>query len=54
MARGNAVAFHLPDGPEQEQRDAALSAAAQDPVKAFAALYGHDAEAIDVAVARLK
>jgi salicylate hydroxylase len=54
MARGNAVGFHLPDGPEQEKRDAALSAAAQDPVKAFAALYGHDAEAIDVAVAYLK
>jgi len=47
MARGNAVGFHLPDGPEQEKRDAALSAAAQDPVKAFTALYGHDAEAID-------
>jgi hypothetical protein len=47
MARGNAVGFHLPDGPEQEQRDAALRAAAQDPVKAFTALYGHDAEAID-------
>ena len=49
MARGNAVGFHLPDGPEQERRDAALSAAAQDPIKSFAALYGHDAESIDVA-----
>jgi salicylate hydroxylase len=46
MARGNAVGFHLPDGPEQEKRDAALAATAADPVRGFAYLYGHDAEAI--------
>jgi salicylate hydroxylase len=47
MARGNAVGFHLPDGPEQQKRDAALAATAADPVQSFAMLYGHDAEAID-------
>jgi salicylate hydroxylase len=47
MARGNAVGFHLPDGPEQQKRDAALTVTAEDPIKAFAGLYGHDAEAID-------
>ncbi|HEX4832856.1 MAG TPA: FAD-dependent monooxygenase [Trebonia sp.] len=43
-SRARAHANHLPDGPEQEARDAALAAA--DPLAASGWLYGHDAEAV--------
>ncbi|MGC5014463.1 FAD-dependent monooxygenase [Streptosporangium sp. DT93] len=42
MSRGREVQNHLPDGPAQAERDAAL--AAGDPLKQSAWLYGHDAE----------
>ncbi|GAA3040544.1 FAD-dependent monooxygenase [Streptosporangium longisporum] len=43
MSRGREVQNHLPDGPAQVERDAAL--AAGDPLRQSAWLYGHDAEA---------
>ena len=43
MSRGREIQNHLPDGPEQEQRDEALAAA--DPLKQIAWLYGDTAEA---------
>jgi salicylate hydroxylase len=41
MSRGREIQYHLPDGPEQERRDATLAAA--DPLKQIAWLYGHEA-----------
>jgi 2-polyprenyl-6-methoxyphenol hydroxylase-like FAD-dependent oxidoreductase len=41
MSRGREVQNHLPDGPEQERRDAGF--AASDPLRQSAWLYGHDA-----------
>lgn len=41
MSRGREVQNHLPDGPEQAQRDAML--AAGEPLKQSAWLYGHEA-----------
>jgi salicylate hydroxylase len=41
MSRGREVRNHLPDGPEQQQRDAEL--ARGDPLRQSAWLYGHDA-----------
>jgi salicylate hydroxylase len=41
MSRGREVRNHLPDGPEQMQRDAEL--AGGDPLRQSAWLYGHDA-----------
>lgn len=43
MSRGREVLNHLPDGPEQQQRDAQL--AGGDPLRQSAWLYGHDLEA---------
>lgn len=43
MSRGREVRNHLPDGPEQQQRDAEL--ARGDPLRQSAWLYGHDAAA---------
>ncbi len=43
MSRGREVRNHLPDGPEQRQRDAEL--ARGDPLRQSAWLYGHDVEA---------
>jgi salicylate hydroxylase len=43
MSRGREVRNHLPDGPEQEQRDVEL--ARGDPLRQSAWLYGHDVEA---------
>ena len=47
MARGNAHAFHLPDGPEQERRDAALAAGSTTAVATNQMLFGHDAELLE-------
>jgi 2-polyprenyl-6-methoxyphenol hydroxylase-like FAD-dependent oxidoreductase len=45
-ARGNAITFHLPDGPEQRERDAAMGASTGlSPSRA--ALFDFDAEALD-------
>jgi salicylate hydroxylase len=41
LSRGREIQYHLPDGPEQEQRDESLAAA--DPLKQIAWLYGHEA-----------
>jgi salicylate hydroxylase len=43
MSRGREVRNHLPDGPEQQQRDAKL--ASGDPLRQSAWLYGYDLEA---------
>jgi salicylate hydroxylase len=43
MSRGRAHTNHLPDGPEQQARDAAF--ATDDPLARSAWIYGHDAEA---------
>ena len=43
MSRGREVRNHLPDGPEQQQRDAEL--ARGDPLRQSAWLYGHDVAA---------
>lgn len=43
MSRGREVRNHLPDGPEQAQRDAEL--AGGDPLRQSAWLYGHDLDA---------
>jgi salicylate hydroxylase len=43
MSRGRGSADHLPDGPEQQQRDTEL--AHGDPLAQSAWLYGHDVEA---------
>jgi salicylate hydroxylase len=40
MSRGREVRNHLPDGPEQQQRDADL--ASGNPLRDSAWLYGHD------------
>ena len=42
MSRGREVRNHLPDGPEQEQRD--IEFANGDPLRQSAWLYGHDVE----------
>lgn len=41
MSRGREVQNHLPDGPEQQRRDAALGAG--EPLRQSAWLYGHEA-----------
>jgi salicylate hydroxylase len=43
MSRGREVRNHLPDGPEQQERDAQF--ANGDPLRQSAWLYGHDLEA---------
>jgi salicylate hydroxylase len=43
MSRLNKRRFHLPDGPEQQQRDAQLAVAGDRTVAATGWLYGHDA-----------
>jgi salicylate hydroxylase len=48
MARENKVRFHLPDGPEQEERDSRMATGATDfSLQAVAWLYGHDARVVD-------
>jgi salicylate hydroxylase len=42
MSRGREVRNHLPDGPEQQRRDAELASA--DPLRDSAWLYGYDVE----------
>ena len=54
LARHNKQQFHLPDGPEQQERDAQLASGATGfALKAVAWLYGHDAADIDGAAMRL-
>jgi salicylate hydroxylase len=47
-SKQNKTRFHLPDGPQQRERDALLGDASTDWfLKVIAWVYGHDAEAID-------
>jgi salicylate hydroxylase len=49
-SRENKTRFHLPDGPQQRERDAQIRDSATDWfLKAFGWVYGHDAEAVDSA-----
>ena len=46
LSAGNKLRFHLPDGPEQEARDAEMASSATDwSFEAVAWIYGHDAAA---------
>jgi 2-polyprenyl-6-methoxyphenol hydroxylase-like FAD-dependent oxidoreductase len=46
MSAANKTRFHLPDGPEQEKRDAHMASGSTDwSIEAVAWLYGHDAAA---------
>jgi salicylate hydroxylase len=48
MSETNKSRFHLPDGPKQQERDAAMSSGATDwSLAAIAWLYEHDAEVVD-------
>jgi salicylate hydroxylase len=46
MSRLNKTRFHLPDGPEQEKRDAQLATAGDRSIAAIGWLYAHDAGVI--------
>jgi salicylate hydroxylase len=47
MSEANKTRFHLPDGPKQQKRDAAMARGATDwSLAAIAWLYEHDAEAV--------
>jgi salicylate hydroxylase len=46
MSRRNKMRFHLPDGPEQQQRDAQMEAAGDRSMAAIGWLYAHDASVI--------
>jgi salicylate hydroxylase len=47
-SKQNKTRFHLPDGPQQRERDAQLGDASTDWfLKAIAWVYGYDAEAVD-------
>ena len=44
LSAANKIRFHLPDGPEQEQRDGEMAGGSTDwSINAVAWLYGHDA-----------
>jgi salicylate hydroxylase len=44
-SRRNGIMYHLPDGADQQKRDASLSSATTAPLPQNAWLYGHDVEA---------
>jgi salicylate hydroxylase len=47
LSAANKTRFHLPDGPEQEARDAEMARGATDwSIDAVAWLYGHDASTL--------
>jgi salicylate hydroxylase len=47
LSAANKTRFHLPDGPEQEARDAEMARGSTDfSLKAVEWLYGHDARAL--------
>jgi salicylate hydroxylase len=49
----NKTRFHLPDGPEQQERDAQMAGGATDfSIKAVEWIYGHDANLIDAPAPR--
>jgi salicylate hydroxylase len=48
MSQSNKTRFHLPDGPEQQQRDAHMARGSTDwSLAAIAWLYEHDASVLD-------
>jgi salicylate hydroxylase len=48
MAAANKLRFHLPDGPQQRERDAQMAGGSTDfSIKAVEWIYGHDAGSID-------
>jgi len=48
LSAQNKIRFHLPDGPEQEERDAMMASGSTDwSLRAVAWIYGHDASDID-------
>jgi 2-polyprenyl-6-methoxyphenol hydroxylase-like FAD-dependent oxidoreductase len=48
MSTTNKIRFHLPDGPEQRERDAAMASGSTDfSIKAVEWIYGHDAGQLD-------
>ena len=48
MSAGNKTRFHLPDGPEQQERDARMASGSTDwSIKAVAWIYGHDAGVLE-------
>jgi salicylate hydroxylase len=50
MSAQNKVRFHLPDGPEQEERDRQMATQSTDwSINAVAWIYGHDAGIVDEA-----
>jgi len=50
MSAGNKTRFHLPDGPEQQERDAGMASGATGwSFRAAAWIYQHDASVVDPA-----
>jgi salicylate hydroxylase len=48
MSAQNKIRFHLPDGPEQEARDAEMATRSTDwSIQAIAWVYGHDAGIVE-------
>ncbi|WP_162914916.1 FAD-dependent monooxygenase [Desertibaculum subflavum] len=47
LSRANKTRFHLPDGPEQQARDAAMANTGDRQIAAMAWLYAHDPSAIE-------
>ncbi len=51
LSAANKIRFHLPDGPEQERRDAEMASGKTDwSLRAVAWLYGHDARVVEPAL----
>jgi salicylate hydroxylase len=51
MSTTNKTRFHLPDGPEQEERDALMASGSTDwSIEAVAWIYGHDASVLEPSV----
>jgi salicylate hydroxylase len=47
LSANNKIRFHLPDGPEQVERDERMASGSTDwSISAVAWIYGHDASAI--------
>lgn len=50
MSRANKMRFHLPDGPGQQARDAAMATGGDRSIPAIGWLYAHDASAIEATI----
>jgi salicylate hydroxylase len=46
MSRANKTRYHLPDGPEQQARDASLAMRGDRTIPVIGWLYAHDASAL--------